>query len=105
MVAVGRGEENDAFPIADQRCGVQGLWNKTICYYSAYHPQANGLDERTNQTLKKRLAKLVNENQDNWDEFLEEVAYSMRTQKQSSTRFTPFRLMFGRDPKSVNEVY
>ncbi|CAB4008850.1 myosin-1 isoform X3, partial [Paramuricea clavata] len=49
---------------------------------SAYHPQTNGLDERTNQTLKVPLAKLVNEHQNNWDDFLEEVAFSIRTQKQ-----------------------
>ena len=28
---------------------------------SAYHPQKIGLDERTNQTLKARLSKFVNE--------------------------------------------
>ena len=31
---------------------------------SAYHPQTNGLHERTNQTLKAPLSKLVNEKQD-----------------------------------------
>ena len=51
---------------------------------SAYHPQTNGLDERTNQTLKQRLSKLVNEHQNNWWDFLEEVAYSIRTKKQAS---------------------
>ena len=55
---------------------------------SAYHPQTNGLDERTNQTLKQRLAKLVNEHQNNWNDYLEEVAYSIRTQKQSPTKYT-----------------
>ena len=71
---------------------------------SAYHPQTNGLDERTNKTLKARLAKLVNENQNNWDEFLEEVAFSIRTQKQGSTKFSPFFLMFGRHARSPMEV-
>lgn len=56
---------------------------------SAYHPQTNGLDERTNQTLKVRLAKLINEHQNNWDEFLEDVSFSIRTQKQGSTKFSP----------------
>ena len=71
---------------------------------SAYHPQTNGLDERTNQTLKARLAKLVNENQNNWDDFLEDIAFSIRTQKQGSTKFTPFFLMFGRHPRTPCEV-
>ena len=71
---------------------------------SAYHPQTNGLDERTNQTLKARLSKLVNEKQEDWCKFLDDVAYSIRTQKQSTTKFTPFFLMFGRNPRSPAEV-
>ena len=71
---------------------------------SAYHPQTNGLDERTNQTLKQRLSKLVNEYQNNWSDFLDEVAYSIRTQKQASTKYTPFYLMFGRNPNSPEKV-
>jgi transposase InsO family protein len=55
---------------------------------SAYHPQTNGLDEQTNQTLKQRLSKLVNEHQNNWCDFLEEVVYSIHTQKQATTKYT-----------------
>ena len=71
---------------------------------SAYHPQTNGLDERTNQTLKARLSKLANEQQDDWCSFLDEVAYSIRTQKQVTTKYRPFYLMFGRHPNSTREV-
>ena len=31
------------------------------CVTSAYHPQSNGLTERSNQTLQTALIKLVNE--------------------------------------------
>ena len=71
---------------------------------SAYHPQANGLDECTNQTLKDRLSKLVNDHQDDWDDYLEEVAYSLRTQKQATTRFSPFFLMFNCQPGLIMKV-
>ncbi|CAL4198093.1 unnamed protein product, partial [Meganyctiphanes norvegica] len=71
---------------------------------SAYHPQCNGLDERTNQTLKTRLGKLSNEHQDNWPEFLPHVAYSMRTQKQKATKHTPYFLLFARHPRSFLEM-
>ena len=63
---------------------------------SAYHPQTNGLDKRTNQTLKLRLAKLVNEQQDNWDDYIEENSFL--TQKQASTNLIE---MFG--SFSINE--
>ena len=45
---------------------------------SAYHPQCNGNDECTNQTLKVRLAKLVNEHQNDWNNFLDDAAISIR---------------------------
>ena len=57
-----------------------------------------------NHTLKVRLGKLSNDQQDNWDEYLEAVAFSIRTQKQGSTRFTPFYLMYNREPRLPIEV-
>ena len=87
--------------VNDAMCKQLGIKRSVT---SAYHPQTNGLDERTNQTLKVRLSKLVNEKQDDWCEFLEDVAYSIRTQNQSTTKYTPFFLMFGRNPRSPAEV-
>ena len=50
------------------------------------------------------MAKLVNEHQDDWDEYLEEIAFSTRTQKQASTKYSSFFLMFGRHARSPMEV-
>ena len=66
---------------------------------STYHPQSNGLDERFNQTLKSSLQRLVNSNQNNWDDLLDEVLFSYRTSRQDSTKFTPFFLMHGREAR------
>uniref|UniRef100_A0A673CI67 Gypsy retrotransposon integrase-like protein 1 n=1 Tax=Sphaeramia orbicularis TaxID=375764 RepID=A0A673CI67_9TELE len=41
---------------------------------SAYHPQTNGLNDRTNQTLKVRISKLINDQQNNWDDYLHNLA-------------------------------
>ncbi|XP_028404805.1 probable protein phosphatase DDB_G0282105 [Dendronephthya gigantea] len=87
--------------INDQMCKEFGI-KRSIT--SAYHPQTNELDERTNQTLKQRLSKLVNEHQNNWCDFLEEVAYSIRIQKQATTKYSPFYLMFGRNPNSPQNM-
>ena len=43
---------------------------------TAYHPQANGLDERFNQTLANSLAKFAQVNRDSWDEHLGAVVYA-----------------------------
>lgn len=96
-----QGREFEA-KVNDEVCREFGI-NRSVT--SAYHPQTNGLDERTNQTLKQRLSKLVNEHQNNWCDFLDEVAYSIRTQKQASTKYTPFYLMFGRNPNSAQMVF
>ena len=66
---------------------------------SAYHPQSNGLDERFNQTLKAQLQKLVNENQNNWDELLDSILFAYRTSRHDSTKRTPFLLMYGREAR------
>ena len=63
---------------------------------TAYHPQANGLDERFNQTLVNTLSKFVQENRQVWDEKLGEVVYAYNTAVQESTKHTPFEAMFGR---------
>ena len=65
---------------------------------SAYHPQTNGLDERMNQTLSGVLVKFVNDSQDDWDIHLKSVLFAYRTSRNDSTKFTPYELMFGREP-------
>ena len=66
---------------------------------AAYHPQTNGLDEQFNQTLQRALLKMVNENENQCDKFLDSVLFAYRTSRQASTKYSPFFLMFGREPK------
>ncbi|KAJ8358658.1 hypothetical protein SKAU_G00151830 [Synaphobranchus kaupii] len=49
---------------------------------SAYHPQTNGQDERTNQNIKRALRKYINESHDDWDIHLPAVVYGINTAKQ-----------------------
>ncbi|XP_063064092.1 uncharacterized protein LOC134456605 [Engraulis encrasicolus] len=65
---------------------------------SAYHPQTNGQDERTNQNIKRALRKYVNDAHDDWDLHLDAVIYGINTTLQASTRHTPFFLMYHRHP-------
>ncbi len=58
--------------------------------------QANGLDERWNQTLQNMLAKLVQSNQSSWSSYLDTCVFAYNTSKQESTKHTPFEIMFNR---------
>ena len=46
---------------------------------TAYHPQANGLDERFNQTLTNSIVKYVESNWENWDVHLDQVEFAYNT--------------------------
>lgn len=43
---------------------------------SPYHPETDGVTERFNRTLKQMLSCYVNENQDNWDQYLDALQYA-----------------------------
>ena len=62
---------------------------------TAYHPQANGLDERYNQTITNAIAKFAQQCREGWDEKVFEVVYAYNTAVQESTKYTPFEAMFG----------
>ena len=66
---------------------------------TAYHPQANGLDERYNQTLSNTISKFAQKNRESWDEKLPEIVYSYNSAVHESSKHTPFEAMFGRVPK------
>ena len=71
---------------------------------SAYHPQSNGQAESTNRVVKERLRKLVNERQDNWDDYLEVVSHSINHNVRSGTKYSPYYILFGFHPRKVTEV-
>ncbi|UYV77296.1 hypothetical protein LAZ67_15000399 [Cordylochernes scorpioides] len=71
------------------------------CFTTSYHPQTNGLTERLNRTLINMLSMYVNTDQKNWDEILPFITHAYNTTIQETTEYSPFFLMFGREPTSL----
>ncbi len=71
---------------------------------SVYHPQTDGLVERFNRMLKKIIRKFVQEDAKNWDKWLETLLFAVREVPQASTGFSPFKLLYGRQPRGVLDI-
>ena len=61
-----------------------------------YHPQGDGLVERSNRTLLNMLSIVVEDHPDTWESHLRPVCMAYNTSIQPTTGYSPFFLMFGR---------
>ncbi|XP_070183345.1 uncharacterized protein [Littorina saxatilis] len=69
-----------------------------------FHPQANGLVERFNSTLKSMLKKLAIDQPREWDTFIPALLFAYREAPQESMGFSPFELLYGRSVKGPMQV-
>lgn len=69
-----------------------------------YHPQTDGMVERFNQTLKAMLRKFVSETGSDWDYWLPYLLFAYREVPQSSTGYSPFELLYGRQVRGPLDV-
>ncbi len=72
---------------------------------SPYYPQSNGEVERFNSTLKKSLAIYAEEHAGTWDQFPDSVVWAYNSSLNPQTGFSPYFLMFGRDPRLPTDVW
>ena len=64
-----------------------------------YHPHGNGMVERFNRTLLDMLATTTRNHPDDWEHYVRKVCMAYNSSVHSSTGFSPFFLMFGREAK------
>ena len=64
---------------------------------TSYKPSTNGCVERFHGTLNSLIAKVVQENQRDWDMHLPYVMSAYRSTEHRSTGFSPNQMMFGRE--------
>lgn len=54
--------------------------------------------------LCSALMKVIDSDQENWEDKLESVLFCYRSSKNDSTKYSPFYLMYGREPKLPIEL-
>jgi hypothetical protein len=72
---------------------------------SPYYAQANGRADSSNKTLNKLIKKKIEENLKRWHEVLSEALWAHRISKHSTTKVTPFELIYRQEvilPVEVN---
>ena len=65
---------------------------------TAYHPQTDGASEHTNQSLKQYLRLYYSTKQNSWHTWLPLMQYTKNSWPSSTTKRTPFDLLFGYTP-------
>ena len=87
--------------IFQAECHRWGLQHLTS---AAYHPEGNGLAERTIGTLKRCMERLADGDLANWTRYLGLAVMAYWTLPHESTGFSPFRLLYGREAHTPAEV-
>ena len=64
---------------------------------TAFHPQTNGQTEILNRILKNYLRAYTSLEQMNWAKLLQSAAFTYNNSRNSSTKITPFRALYGYD--------
>ena len=82
--------------------GVSRVLHNMICTEQCitllYHLQSNGLCERQYRTIKDSLVKVLDENRCDWPNIIKGILFAHRLSKHTSTKFSPFFLMYNREP-------
>ena len=92
---------NFTSPIVQHLCSLLGT--KRILT-SAYRPSSNGLVESFNGVFKRKLLTLVGEHPETWPKYVDGVLYALRTTVVDSLGYSPYELIFAREPKLLLEI-
>jgi transposase InsO family protein len=77
-------------------CEILGVKKKTT---TGLQPQANATCERLHRFLNASLTILVNKYSTDWEKYVDTVLFSYRISANASTGFSPFFMVYGRQPR------
>ena len=76
-----------------------------LMFASVYHPQSNGVVERANRIIFTAIKKcLFDQKKGKWADELPKVIWSHNTAECRATKFTPFRLLYGAEVMTPEEL-
>jgi len=73
--------------------------NIELKFTPPYSPNVNGICEKNNDTIKRTLAKLLHDNDCDWESHLQPTIFAHNSSTHSVTKFSPFFLAHGRHPR------
>ncbi|RWS25296.1 pol polyprotein-like protein, partial [Leptotrombidium deliense] len=85
--------------LANTSKNIYEIMNTKHVKTTAYHPQTNGTTEASNKNVARMLSQFADKNQKTWDYALPMVKLAYNTSVHSSTGYSPYYLMHGRDAR------
>jgi transposase InsO family protein len=70
----------------------------TKVFSAAYRSRGHGMIERLNRTIEDRLKHTANRRCDDWDVWLPDALFAIRSTPSRGTRLSPFLLLYGHEP-------
>ena len=80
-----------------KRCGIIHTTS------TPYHSQGNAICERLNRNVLNMIGTLSATEKRSWQKHTDYLTYAYNTTIHSSTVFSPFYLVFGRNPKLIGD--
>ncbi len=98
--------------LSDQGVNFESNLMKHVCtllgveklHTTTYNAAGNGITERLNKTIKPNLAKYVNDDHSDWDEFLQLAVAAYNSANHASTGMSPYEALFARPPVNVIDL-
>lgn len=99
MIGIKTDQGTEYKGVFDEVCNL--LQINHICS-AAYHPQTIGALERNHKCLNEYLRIFSNDNQNDWDEWMNYYSFSYNTTPNIEHGYTPFEIVFGKRPNPLD---